>query len=159
MPQPSSILVVCLGNICRSPLGEGFLKMALDEVGFGEAVEVDSAGTGGWHQGDAPDSRSIRAAGALGIDISGQRARKVTMADFERFDLILAMDRSNLADLSALAPKATLGRIQLFRELAFGQVRDVPDPYYGSAGDFAAVAELCRDGAREIVRRVFIDVG
>ncbi|SON57318.1 Low molecular weight protein-tyrosine-phosphatase YfkJ [Hartmannibacter diazotrophicus] len=153
--SPRSIIVVCLGNICRSPLGEGFLRMALDEVGLAETVEIDSAGTGGWHAGDPPDSRSIRAAGQLGIDISLQRARKVTPADFERFDLMLAMDRNNLADLQSLAPAESAASIRLFRELAFGHMQDVPDPYYGSAQDFAAVADLCREGAREIVRKLY----
>ncbi|BCG99063.1 protein-tyrosine-phosphatase [Mesorhizobium sp. 131-2-5] len=122
----NSILFVCLGNICRSPLAEGVFRAVWAERGRGRDMLLDSAATSGWEVGSAPDPRSIAVAMRHGIDISGQRARKVRREDFSRFDLILGMDRSNVADLKALAPARD--RVHLFLEFAHGQARDVPDP-------------------------------
>ena len=99
----NSILFVCLGNICRSPLAEGVLRTVLAEQS--KDLAIDSAGTGGWHAGEEPDRRSIAVAAKHGVDISGQRARKVLAQDFTRFDLILGMDRANVRDLKALAKR------------------------------------------------------
>ena len=115
---PASVLFVCLGNICRSPLAEGVLRAVAEERGLGRRVLIDSAGTGGWHIGSAPDPRSISIAARHGIEIAGQKARKVSAADFERFDLILGMDRSNTDDLRALAPARGRGRVHLFLKFA-----------------------------------------
>ena len=114
-----SILFVCLGNICRSPLAEGAFRAEAERLGLD--VEVDSAGTGGWHQGEPPDSRAIAAARRAGVDISGQRARKVTRADFDRFDHIFALDADNLADLEALRPAGSRAQLSLLLDCVAGR--------------------------------------
>jgi protein-tyrosine phosphatase len=140
------LLFVCLGNICRSPTGEGVMRHLLRQQGLEDKVEIDSAGTGDWHVGHLPDERATLAAGARGIELSGA-ARQVAADDFESFDLILAMDRSNLADLRALAPDADAReRVRLLREydpeaVATGDL-DVPDPYYGADDGFAEVLDI-----------------
>ncbi|KQZ29537.1 protein tyrosine phosphatase [Mesorhizobium sp. Root552] len=149
-----SILFVCLGNICRSPLAEGVFAAVLEEKRLSEHFELDSAGTGGWHAGSAPDPRSVAIAASHGIDISGQKARKVNADDFSRFDLILAMDRSNVEELQRLAPAAARERIHLFLEFADGNVRDVPDPYYGGPDGFAAVYRMIRDASDVLSSRL-----
>lgn len=139
-----SILFVCLGNICRSPLAEGVFRAVLAEKGLGAGFELDSAGTGAWHVGSSPDPRSIAVAARNGIDISGQRARRISVADFSRFDLLLGMDRSNVEDLRAMAPSHGTGRIHRFLDFASGAARDVPDPYYGGANGFDDVYRMIR---------------
>jgi protein-tyrosine phosphatase len=140
------LLFVCLGNICRSPTAEGVMRHLLVEEGLSEAVEIDSAGTGDWHVGHAPDHRSAGAAADRGIELTGQ-ARQVAPADFESYDLILAMDRSNHDDLLALAPgEEARERIRLLREydpeaVAAGDL-EVPDPYYGAGDGFEDVLDL-----------------
>lgn len=143
---PLSILFVCLGNICRSPLAEGILRHLASENGRHQDFVIDSAGTGGWHVGDPPDSRAIAVAAGHDIDISQLKARKVSTSDFDRFDLILALDRNNLRTLQEIAPPACRARIALFSMQAFGTVEDVPDPYYGSTADFEAVYRLLYRG-------------
>ena len=150
----NSILFVCLGNICRSPLAEGVFRTVWAERGWGRDMLLDSAATSGWEVGSAPDPRSIAVAMRHGIDISGQRARKVTPQDFSRFDLILGMDRSNVADLKGLAPAAARDRVQLFLELAHGQARDVPDPYYDGADAFAEVYRMVREASEALATRL-----
>ena len=148
-----SILFVCLGNICRSPLAEGVFRTVLAERGL-DHVLVDSAGTGGWHAGEAPDLRSIGVAALHGVDISGQKARKVTLDDFSRFDLILGMDRSNMADLKALAPAGMRDRVHLFLELAEDRPRDVPDPYYDGPEAFASGYRMIRTASEALATRL-----
>lgn len=148
----NSILFVCLGNICRSPLAEGVLRTVLAERGLD--VLLDSAATSGWEVGSAPDPRSIAVAGRHGIDISGQMARKVTAEDFHRFDLILGMDRSNVRDLRALAPAAMRDRVHLFLEFADGNARDVPDPYYDGPDAFASVYRMIREASETLASRL-----
>lgn len=140
------LLFVCLGNICRSPTAEGVMRHLLVEEGLAEAVELDSAGTGDWHVGHAPDERSAGAASERGIELSGQ-ARQVALEDFETYDLILAMDRSNHADLLALAPDADAReRVRLLREYdpeaVAAAALEVPDPYYGGADGFEEVLDV-----------------
>lgn len=149
-----SILFVCLGNICRSPLAEGVFASVLQEKRLSEFFELDSAGTGGWHAGSAPDPRSVAIAASHGIDISGQKARKVTAGDFSRFDLILGMDQSNVEELQRLAPADARDRIHLFLEFADGKVRDVPDPYYGGPDGFAAVYRMIREASDVLSNRL-----
>lgn len=146
------ILVVCLGNICRSPTAEAALREALADAGLGDRVQVDSAGTGTWHLGEPPDPRMTAAAAVVGLDLRG-RARKVSVDDFAEFDLILAMDRGNLDDLRRLAPDvAAAGRVRLFREFEQGADREeVPDPYYGGEDGFTRVVQIVRVGARGVV--------
>ncbi|UCI08293.1 low molecular weight protein-tyrosine-phosphatase [Mesorhizobium sp. B1-1-8] len=149
-----SILFVCLGNICRSPLAEGVFRAVLAERGGGGDIVLDSAATSGWEVGSAPDQRSIAIAARHGIDISGQRARKVTKEDFSRFDLILGMDRLNVRDLQALAPAAMRDRVHLFLEFTLGKTSDVPDPYYGGADAFASVYRMIREASEALATRL-----
>ncbi|MBA2316233.1 MAG: low molecular weight phosphotyrosine protein phosphatase [Euzebyales bacterium] len=149
------VLMVCLGNICRSPTAEAALREALAEAGLDGAVEVDSAGTGSWHIGDPPDQRMTAAAADVGLELSGA-ARRVMVADFDRFDLILAMDGSNEADLLELAPDGpSRAKVRRFREFeAAADGPDVPDPYYGGADGFAHVVASARAGARGVVEHI-----
>ncbi len=139
----TSILFVCLGNICRSPLAEGVLQHKIDEKGLTTRFVLDSAGCGGWHAGEPPDRRSIAVAARHGIAIDTQQARKLTAEDFDRFDLILGMDRDNVAYLTKQKPRGTKARIALYLEDALGEAKNVPDPYYGSEADFQKVYDLC----------------
>ena len=139
-----SVLFVCLGNICRSPLAEGVLSHRLEEAGLSDRVHVDSAGTGAWHVGQAPDVRSIEVAERNGIVLQG-RARRTRIEDFFEFDLVLAMDRSNLRDLKDLeSGSGSDAAIRLFREFDSDPDGDpdVPDPYYGGQGGFDRVFEI-----------------
>lgn len=146
----NSILFVCLGNICRSPLAEGVFRAVLVERG--RDMVLDSAATGGWNLGEAPDPRSVAIAVRHGIDISGQRARKVRPEDFSRFDLILGMDRQNVRDLRAMAPVAAHERIHLLAEFAQGKTRDVPDPYYDGQEAFASVYRMIREASEALAK-------
>jgi len=149
-----SVLFVCMGNICRSPLAEGILRQGLADAGLVELVAIDSAATGNWHQGDAPDPRSVETASSHGIDISAQRARQVMPEDYDRFDLIFAMDRSNEATLRARAPSSRHDKIFLFLDHTLGSRVDVPDPYHGGASGFEDVYQLLREGCNELVSRL-----
>ncbi|HMG48159.1 MAG TPA: low molecular weight protein-tyrosine-phosphatase [Allosphingosinicella sp.] len=142
-----SILFVCMGNICRSPLAEGAFRAEADRLGL--AVEVDSAGTGGWHAGEPPDARAIAAARRGGVDIAHLRARKVARADFDRFDHIVALDEENLADLNALQPPGSRACVSLLLDHAAGRKgQGVADPYYGGDGHFDAAWRDVATGAR-----------
>src|SRR3981189_1795003 len=135
--SPHRVLFVCLGNICRSPTAEGVLRSLAAQEAPDLALEIDSAGTADYHIGAPPDLRSQRAALRRGIDISGLRARQVTQGDFERFDLILAMDRENLRELEAMKPDNSRASLKSFLEYAPDlNLRDVPDPYYRDASPF-----------------------
>ncbi|HVS03996.1 MAG TPA: low molecular weight protein-tyrosine-phosphatase [Thermoanaerobaculia bacterium] len=147
------VLFVCLGNICRSPTGEGLLRALLAERGLEGRIEVDSAGTGAWHVGEGPDRRMAAAAAARGYRLGG-RARQVAPQDYDRYDLIVAMDRENLADLEAMAPPPERRRaeLRLFSEfLPPGAPRDVPDPYYGGGHGFERVLDLVEEGCAAIL--------
>ena len=146
-----SILFVCLGNICRSPLAEGAFRAEAARLGLD--VEADSAGTGGWHAGEPPDRRAIAAAKRGGVDISGQRARKVTRADFDRFDHIVALDEENLADLEAIRPAGSRARLSLLLDHVPGREgQAVADPYYGGDSDFDVTWRDVTTGARGLAR-------
>ncbi len=136
------ILFVCLGNICRSPTAEGVLRHKLREAGLADQVEVASAGTGEWHIGKAPDKRSQAAAKLRGYDLSAQRARQVTRADFATYDLILAMDQSNLRNLKAMQPAKAKAELDLFLRRYDAPVDEVPDPYYDGDQGFEQVLDL-----------------
>lgn len=140
--QVTRILFVCLGNICRSPLAEGVFRHLVHELDLGTHYEVDSAGTGAWHVGEPADPRSRGVARKHGIVLSG-RARQVTGEDFRTFDLVIAMDRENQANLERIR-KGGHGRLHLLREFdpeARGEL-EVPDPYYGAPGGFDEVYEM-----------------
>ncbi|MGH8347244.1 MAG: low molecular weight protein-tyrosine-phosphatase [Pseudomonas sp.] len=136
------VLFVCLGNICRSPTAEGVLRHKLREAGLADQVEVASAGTGDWHVGKAPDTRSQAAAKLRGYDLSAQRAQQVTRADFANYDLILAMDNSNLRHLKALQPAQGKAELDLFLRRYQSQIDEVPDPYYDDEQGFEQVLDL-----------------
>ncbi|MBL8480993.1 MAG: low molecular weight phosphotyrosine protein phosphatase [Rhodocyclaceae bacterium] len=135
-----------MGNICRSPLAEGAARMFVERNGLVDLVEVDSAGTGNWHEGEAPDPRAQKIARERGVDISRQRARQIRPGDFERFDYVLAMDESNLESLQRLCPDGQQGRLGLL--MAHARVfeeREVPDPYYGGEAGFERVWNMVDD--------------
>ncbi|MBA2529156.1 MAG: low molecular weight phosphotyrosine protein phosphatase [Euzebyales bacterium] len=149
------ILLVCLGNICRSPTAEAALREALAEAGMADRVEVDSAGTGDWHLGHPPDRRMTEAAATAGLTLAGT-ARLLEEADFTAADLILVMDRANLRDVRALAPdEATRAKVRLFREFeASADGDEVPDPYGGDPQGYARVAVIARASARGVVEHL-----
>ena len=136
------VLFVCLGNICRSPTAEGVLRHKLREAGLADHIEVASAGTGDWHVGKAPDKRSQAAAKLRGYDLSAQRAQQVTRADFATYDLILAMDNSNLRHLKALQPAKGKAELELFLRRFPSELDEVPDPYYDGDQGFEQVLDL-----------------
>jgi protein-tyrosine phosphatase len=146
------ILMVCLGNICRSPLAEGIMKAKAKKYNLD--MEVDSAGTAAYHTGELPDLRSMEVAAKNGIDLSDQRARKFQAADFDRFDKIFAMDRYNFSDLAAKARNGNdSGKIEMIlNKTNPGENRDVPDPYYGGKDGFDNVYKML-DEACEIIAR------
>ena len=146
------VLFVCLGNICRSPTAEAVLRaLAASEAGD-LSIEIDSAGTAGYHIGMAPDARSQAAARRRGYEMSGLRARIVEPQDFERFDLVLAMDRDNLTVLRARAPVARRTRVRLFLEFApEAGATEVPDPYYGGVNGFEEVLDLIEVACRGLL--------
>jgi len=144
-PQPRlSVLMVCMGNICRSPTAEGVLRERLRREGLGELIAVDSAGTIGFHRGSPPDPRAVAHAARRGVDISGLRAREVAAADFARFDLLLAMDEDNLDELRHRCPPQWHDRLRLLLSYAppGAGVVEVPDPYYGPPAGFDHVLDL-----------------
>ncbi|HEY2405786.1 MAG TPA: low molecular weight protein-tyrosine-phosphatase [Polyangiaceae bacterium] len=139
------VCFVCLGNICRSPIGEGVLRHLVAEAGLAEQIEIDSAGTAGYHEGDPPDARARAAGKRRGIAIGG-RARQFRSADFERFDYVLAMDQANLRDLLDLQRARKNGQAPLLLRSFDAESppgASVPDPYYGGHEGFDEVLELC----------------
>jgi protein-tyrosine phosphatase len=149
------ILFVCMGNICRSPTAEGVMRRLLRDAGLEAAIEIDSAGTGGWHAGEPPDARAAEAAGRRGVALGGA-ARQVTAGDFDAFDLLVAMDRENLRELLAIAPdEAAAEKVRLLREFdpasADAGDLDVPDPYYGGERGFERVLDLVEAACRGLL--------
>ncbi|MES2624592.1 MAG: low molecular weight protein-tyrosine-phosphatase [Pseudomonadota bacterium] len=139
---PIKVLMVCLGNICRSPTAEAVLRAQVQAAGLGALIEVDSAGTSDWHIGEAPDSRSIQAATTRLYDLSTQRSRQVKTLDFEEFDYILAMDRQNLSDLQDNCPVADQQKIELLLNYGNTGWTDVPDPFNAGKDGFELVLDL-----------------
>jgi len=151
--QPPSILFVCLGNICRSPLAEAAMRSEADSAGLN--LRIDSAGTGDWHVGKPPDRRAQAEARRRGTDISGYRARQVTPDDFHRFTHILALDHENLADLRALAPSNGVAQLSLLLDHVPGcEGQAVADPYFGDAVGFADTWEQVSRAARAILDKL-----
>ncbi len=138
-----SVLFVCMGNICRSPMAEGVFRQQVEAAGLAERIHIDSAGTHAYHVGEPPDPRAQETAARRDIDLSTQRARRVTREDLALFDFILAMDLGNLSILHDIAEPEHRERIRLFMEFAPEmKVREVPDPYYGGQGGFDRVLDL-----------------
>jgi low molecular weight protein-tyrosine phosphatase len=154
------LLVLCLGNICRSPMGEGALRARLAASPLAGTVEVDSAGTGGWHAGEPPDSRAIRCARGHGVDISDLRARQLRAEDFRRFDWILCADPANLRDARRLAPPGTQDRAVLWLPWAgLAERADIPDPYTGGPAEFELAWRLLDQAAQATMARLARDAG
>lgn len=151
--KKKSILVVCMGNICRSPSAEVVLRAKAKACGI--EVEVDSAGTLDYHRGEAPDERARRAGERRGYCFDGMTARQVIAEDFEYFDLILAADRDNLADLKRRCPKVYQSKLSLF--LSYSQQTaydEIPDPYYGGENGFEMVLDLLEDAAESLLKQL-----
>ena len=148
----TKILMVCLGNICRSPLAEGILKSKVNK----ETVFVDSAGTGAWHSGELPDKRSIAVAKKYGIDLTDQRARLFLVEDFDKFDHIYVMDQSNYKNVCRLAPNdAALNKVQLIlNEIETDKNLEVPDPYYGGDQGFENVFKMLDKACERIKEKI-----
>ena len=148
-----SVLFVCLGNICRSPLAEAALRAEAERLGL--EVEVDSAGTGDWHVGRSPDPRAEAAAKRNGVDISHLRARQVMPVDFRRFDQIVALDAENLANLRALRPAGATAEVSLLLDHVPGREGEaIADPYYGEDADFDTAWRDVAEGARGLARNL-----
>lgn len=149
-----NVLFVCLGNICRSPTAHGVFQHLIDRHRLQHAIHIDSAGTGDWHIGRAPDKRSSAAALQRGYDLSVLRARQVSAQDFDRFDYILAMDAQNLKDLQQMRPAHFRGELDLFLRYGAGHLHEVPDPYYGGDDGFEHVLDLVEDAAQGLLRAI-----
>lgn len=150
-----SVLIVCTGNICRSPTAHAVLARLVREAGLDRTVRVDSAGTHDFHVGEPPDSRAQQHAGRRGYDLSGLRARQVERGDFASFDLVLAMDRGQLRILRRMSPEEHRQKLHLYMEFATGQVGgEVPDPYYGGAEGFEEVLDMVEAASRGIVAAI-----
>lgn len=157
-PAPRlSVLMVCMGNICRSPMAEGVLRGMLARSGLADAVRVDSAGTHGWHRGAPPDPRAVAQARARGWPMEGLKSRPVQDEDYSRFDLLLAMDEDNLAHLRERCPAPLADRVGLLLDHApWLGTREVPDPYYSSVAAFDQALDLIEpacDGLMVLLRR------
>jgi protein-tyrosine phosphatase len=154
MGRPFGILVVCLGNICRSPMAEGALRARLDGAGLGARARVDSAATGRSHLGHPPDERAIACAARHGVDIAGQQARWLSAEDFDAFDVILCADRTILHEARLRKPRTAHAQVELLLEWSGVGRKDVPDPYYGNPRDFERAWTLVDAAAVGIVERV-----
>jgi protein-tyrosine phosphatase len=155
---PFRVLFVCLGNICRSPTAEGTMRALVREAGLEDRIELDSAGTGSWHVGSSPDERATATAAARGIALEGA-ARQVSVADFDDFNLMIAMDSANLSDLRELASDdRQRQKVRLLREFdpAGGGTGDldVPDPYYGPGDGFERVLDMVEASCRGLLEQI-----
>ena len=151
--QAVSVLFVCMGNICRSPTAEGVFRHKVNAAGLGNDIRIDSAGTIAYHIGHPPDERATKAALKRGIDLSTQRARKVTSADFETFDFVIAMDSDNRYELEVICPPGYEDRLHMFMKFARNcSSTDVPDPYYGGGRGFETVLDMVDDAAEGLLQ-------
>jgi protein-tyrosine phosphatase len=144
-----------MGNICRSPSAEGFFASALEQSEHKDKVSTDSAGTHGYHVNHAPDSRAVETASGFGVDIGHLRARKVKVSDFHDYDLIVAMDHSNLADLKRIQPPGSNAKLAMMMEYhPQGSPDEVPDPYYGGIGGFTYMCELLKAATEGLLENI-----
>lgn len=151
-----SVLFVCMGNICRSPTAHGVFRKMVEQAGLSEQIEIDSAGTHSYHVGNPPDERSQQTAIRRGLDMSDLRARQAKSRDFDRFDLVLAMDRDNYAVLEGYTSSDTRDQLKLFMDFASDQwrTREVPDPYYGGANGFETVFDMVEDASQGLIDHI-----
>ena len=150
----TSILFVCMGNICRSPTAEGVFRHHAEQAGVVDRLDIDSAGTHAYHSGEPADRRARAAAERRGISLDGIHARRVVDVDFERFDYILAMDEDNLARLQDESPEEHRHKLRLFLEFAEVSETEVPDPYYGGAAGFEHVLDLVEEASRGLLEEI-----
>jgi len=149
------VLFCCMGNICRSPTAEAVFRSRVEEAGLAQQILIDSVGTHDYHIGNPPDLRTQRAARQRGYDMSGLRGRQVEVADFTRFDYVLAMDNANMAILHRLCPQPQRDRLGLFLEYASNhREREVPDPYYGGEDGFERVLDMVEDAAEGLLMHI-----
>jgi low molecular weight protein-tyrosine phosphatase len=155
MKQKVSVLIVCTGNICRSPTAEGVLRHLAEKRGLADRVHVRSAGTHDYHVGDRPDPRTVKHASKRGYDLSAQRAQQVIKEHFHEYDYILAMDHGHLRILKSLAPVGARARLGMFLEAsARWKGEDVPDPYYGGVDEFETVLDMVEEAAERWLDRI-----
>lgn len=148
------VLFICLGNICRSPLAQGVFEEVVRREGFEDEVFVDSAGTGSWHIGHSPDQRAQRSASSRGLDITGQRARRVTPEDCKRFDYILTMDEANYEAVAALCRGSSV-EVRPFLDYAPDRAEtEVPDPFYGGSESFEHVLDLVEEASEGLLEEI-----
>lgn len=153
--KPIGILMICMGNICRSPTAEGVFRQRLREAGLEQAVHLDSAGTHGYHIGKSPDPRARQAALGRGYDLSDLVGRQVDARDFDEFDLILAMDQDNLANLKRICPAGQSHKLRLFLSFSSRYAgQEVPDPYYGGPQGFERVLDMIEDAAAGLLEEI-----
>ena len=151
----TSIIFVCMGNICRSPTAEGIFRHLLEEKKLTNFFELDSAGTHAYHVGAPPDHRAQETAQTRGIDLSDLRGRKVTVSDFDKFDYVLAMDKDNYAILEEMCPSAKSGQLNLFLDFAKDlAIDEVPDPYYGGTGGFEKVFDMLEQASLGLIEHI-----
>lgn len=148
------VLMVCLGNICRSPTAHAVIEKLIQDKGLSHLISVDSAGTGSWHIGEAPDARATEAASRRGYDLSQLRARQVADDDFRQFDYILAMDKQNLKDLRARCPEPLQSRLSLMLDYGGTDLQEVPDPYYSGPQGFELVLDLVEAACSELLEEI-----
>jgi protein-tyrosine phosphatase len=152
-----SICFICLGNICRSPTAEGVMRRLVDEAKLAERILIDSAGTGDWHVGEPPDERAQVAAGRRGYELAALRGRQIAVADFERFDLLIAMDDKNIAALRRVCPVEQRDKIHLLMEFIpeadsrWNGTREIVDPYFGGTEGFEQVLDQCEAACRGLI--------
>ena len=151
---PVKVLMVCLGNICRSPTAEAVFRSRVQGSGLEQHIVVDSAGTSDWHVGHPPDRRSIRAAALRNYDLQGLRGRQVRRSDFEEFHYILAMDQANYRDLLRICPPALKERVSMFLSHGSQGVIDVPDPYHANEDGFEYVLDLVEDASDGLLQLI-----
>jgi len=150
----ANVLFVCMGNICRSPTAEGVFRHKVKQANLEEKIAIDSAGTHAYHVGNSPDPRAQEAARKRDIDLSEQRARRVSVEDFTKFDYVIAMDESNRDDLLAICPSGYEDRIYLFLDFAECEETEVPDPYYGQGRGFEIVLNLVEQAAAGLLDHI-----
>jgi protein-tyrosine phosphatase len=149
---PVKVLFVCMGNICRSPTAHGVFRQLVRAEGLADVIEIDSAGTHGYHVDAPPDRRAIETAARRGVELKDLRARRAIAEDFLVFDYILAMDQDNYLDLCAMCPPGMERKLQLFMDFAPElRMREVPDPYYGGPGGFETVFDMVEAAAKGLL--------